>query len=61
MEKKIVIVGSRLVDSDNILNLDFRSDRSLLDGDMIVFSVDISRYYGGENYQGLKCLGRIDI
>jgi hypothetical protein len=56
MEKKIVFVGGSAVSSQSVLNLDFRSDKSLLDGDMIVFSVDISKYYGGELFQGMRCL-----
>jgi hypothetical protein len=56
MERKIVIVGDSVVSSDSILNLDFRSDKSLLDGDIIVFSVDISKYYAGESFQGMRCL-----
>jgi hypothetical protein len=55
-DKKIAFVGGSVVSSENILNLDFRSDKSLLDGDMIVFSVDMSEYYGGESYRGMKCL-----
>jgi hypothetical protein len=55
-DKKIVFVGGGIVSSENILNLDFKSDKSLLDGDMIVFSVDMSEYYGGETYRGMKCL-----
>jgi hypothetical protein len=56
MEKKIVFVGGSLVSSQDIVNLGFRSDKSLLDGDLIVFSIDMSAYYGGEQYKGMTCL-----
>ncbi len=56
MEKKIVFVGGGVISSDSIQNLDFRSDQSLLDGDLIVFSVDISQYYGESSFRGMKCL-----
>ena len=56
MEKKIVFVGDSPVSSQSILNLDFKSDKSLLDGDFIIFSVDLSGYHGGESFQGKTCL-----
>lgn len=56
MEKKIVFVGGGLVSSQDVVNLPFKSDKSLLDGDLIVFSIDMSEYYAGEQYQGLNCL-----
>lgn len=55
-EKKIVFVGGSVVSSDDTVNLGFRSDKSLLDGDLIVFSIDLSDYYGYEQFQGMRCL-----
>ena len=56
MEKRIVFVGGIAVTSDGITNLRFRSEDSLLDGDIIVFSIDIASYYSNEFYQGMRCL-----
>lgn len=56
MEKKIVFVGGSYVSSDRILDLDFKSDKSLLDGDIVVFQIDLSNYYAGETFQGMSCL-----
>jgi len=57
MEKRIVFVGESQVTSDDVTNLEFSSDGSLLDGDIIVFSVNTEDYYsGGETFQGRRCL-----
>jgi hypothetical protein len=56
MEKNIVFVGGSAVRSDNVTNLNFWSDNSLLDGDIIVFTVNISTYSSGNWYQGMPCL-----
>lgn len=56
MEKKLVFVGTHIVSSPSVLNLDFRSDQSLLDGDIIVFAINISAYHTSESFQGLPCL-----
>src|ERR1700722_19257969 len=55
MERKIVFVGYCPVSSSAVLNLEFNSDKSLLDGDVIVFSPDLSGYYTNESFQGAKC------
>ncbi|MGD0972972.1 MAG: hypothetical protein ABR866_02715 [Candidatus Korobacteraceae bacterium] len=61
MEKRIVFVGESQVTSDDVTNLEFSSDSSLLDGDIIIFSVNTSSYgsdYSGDStFQGLRCLG----
>jgi hypothetical protein len=59
MEKRIVYVGDVLFTSEDVTALDFHSDSSLLDGDIIIFSVDTSSYssdYAGGTFQGRRCL-----
>jgi hypothetical protein len=57
MEKRIVFVGGSLVRADNVSYIAYNSDQSLLDGDIILFSVDVSSYsYGSNTFQGLRCL-----
>ncbi len=59
MEKKIVFVGNAPVTSEDVTELDFHSDSSLLDGDIIIFSVDTASYssdYASGTFQGLRCL-----
>jgi hypothetical protein len=56
MEKQIVFVGGSLVRSANVTYLAYHSNESLLDGDIVVFSIDVSAYSSWETYLGMRCL-----
>ena len=57
MERRIVFVGGEIaVDLPEVINLSFRSDDSLLDGDVIVFTIDLKSYHADDWFQGLRRL-----
>src|SRR5271157_6100714 len=56
MEKRIIFVGISPIQGAGVTHLEFDSDNSLLDGDIVVFSLDLSTYSVGETFQGLPCL-----
>jgi hypothetical protein len=59
MVKQLVFVGGSPVSSECVTKLDFRSDSSLIDGDIIIFSVDTSSYnadFANGTFQGRRCL-----
>jgi hypothetical protein len=56
MDKRVVFVGEEIIEADNVSNLAYGSNESLLDGDIIVFSIEISSYRSSETFQGLDCL-----
>jgi hypothetical protein len=56
MEKCIVFVGEEMVWSDDAVNVAYNSSESLLDGDMVVFSIEISSYLSNQTFRGLPCL-----
>jgi hypothetical protein len=61
MEKRVVFVGEEFIVSEETRYLAFDSSESLLDGDLIVFSIETSSYatdiHSSEGYfRGLRCL-----
>ena len=56
MEKRIVFVGHSVVQVSGAPHLAYDSENSLLDADIIVFSLDLSAYKSYESFQGLRCL-----
>src|SRR5260370_26905950 len=58
MVKTIVSLGKQYVVADNIRNISFTSQESLLDGDIILVGPDISGYhsYQRETFRDLECL-----
>jgi hypothetical protein len=52
MKKHIVVVGLHIPDDEDITVLDYKSDASLLDADIVVFAVDLARYSTDDNYLG---------
>lgn len=56
MEKQIIFVGDSAIQAPSVTHLAYDSNNSLLDGDIVVLSLDLSTYSAGEPFQGLPCL-----
>jgi hypothetical protein len=54
MPKRILSVGFQIPGGYGEY-LSYKSDRSLLDADLIVFRPDVSHFFSTESYQGLRC------